>query len=93
MKPIEPDEDQYKRICDILEKEEFFSKSQILDHKVITLNNAYPIIEKNIFFELKELIKYFKSFKNLNLIGRNSLFKYVHKHKILYDAKTLVNNI
>ena len=24
MKPIEPDEDQYKRICDILEKEEFF---------------------------------------------------------------------
>lgn len=93
MKPIEPDEDQYKRICDILEKEEFFSKSQILDHKVITLNNAYPIIEKNIYFELKELIKYFKSFKNLNLIGRNSLFKYVHTHKILYDAKTLVNNI
>ena len=82
-----------KALGALLEKEGFFSKSQILDHRVLTMKNAYPILDVNQKEHRKKILSYLKRFDNLRLLGRNAKFQYLHTHDIILEAKVLIDKI
>ena len=80
-------------VISTLTKKKLFKSSDVIDSKLFNIKNAYPILEIGQETELKELIDYFQSFKNHQLVGRNVEFKYLHTHKIIWKARMLIENL
>ncbi len=74
-------------------KENLIKNSDVIDFKVFTIKNAYPILQIGQKENISELINYLQSFKNHQLIGRNIEFSYLHTHKIMYKAKAIIEKL
>ena len=72
-------------------EEKLFKDSDVLDNRLIDIKNAYPILKVGEEGNIRELISFLQSFSNQKLIGRNVEFDYLHTHKIMDKAKSLVN--
>ena len=72
-------------------EEKLFKDSDVLDNRLIDIKNAYPILKVNDKGNIGELVSFLQSFSNQKLIGRNVEFDYLHTHKIMEEAKHLIN--
>lgn len=57
------------------------------------LQNAYPVLELGVEDVVEELREFTGRFRNLHLVGRNQLFRYVHIHNLVDDAFELVDRL
>ena len=48
------------------------------------------MLEKGLSEHVEVLVAYFRTFENLHLTGRSSLFRYVHLHDLFRAGKELV---
>ena len=67
-------------------------ENEIIKSKTIKLNYAYPIMDLESKEKIEALLGYLRRFKNIDFIGRNSLFEYTHTHNLFTEAKELVKN-
>ena len=81
-----------KIIISYLNKKKFFTKDEILDSKIITIPYAYPILIKGLNKKIKLAKNYLMNFKNLNLLGRNAHFKYLHTHDLIFEAENQIKH-
>ncbi|MDB3868720.1 FAD-dependent oxidoreductase [Candidatus Marinimicrobia bacterium] len=81
-----------KRIEKSLLATNLVTNKEIIKSKTIKLNYAYPIMDIKSKEKLEILLRYLKEFKNMDFIGRNSLFTYTHTHNLFEEAKELVKN-
>jgi len=72
-------------------KEKLFKESDVLGNRLIDIKNAYPILKVGDEGNIRELVSFLQSFSNQKLIGRNVEFDYLHTHKIMDKAKSLVD--
>ena len=72
-------------------KEKLFKESDVLGNRLIDIKNAYPILKVGEEGNIRELVSFLQSFSNQKLIGRNVEFDYLHTHKIMDKAKSLVD--
>jgi len=83
----------FKLISTSLIQNKLINETDILNHTIIRMSKAYPIINVDLEKNLKPVFKYLKNFKNLYLAGRNAEFKYTHTHNIFRNANRLVERI
>ena len=69
------------------------NKQDIINESSIKVPFAYPILKTGIEDEVKKALNYLKTFKNLNILGRNANFEYVHIHNLFRDSKKLINQL
>ena len=81
-----------KRIEKSLLATNLVTNKEIMKSKTIKLNYAYPIMDIESKEKIEILLRYLKEFKNMDFIGRNSLFEYTHTHNLFEEAKELVKN-
>jgi len=70
-----------------------FHKSPSFFLHFFDIKNAYPVLQVGQENDISELTNFLQSFNNHQLIGRNIEFDYLHTHKIMWKAKTLVENL
>jgi protoporphyrinogen oxidase len=68
-------------------------KKDILDHKVIRLRWAYPILEMGFEKKSHKVADYLKRFHNLKLSGRNGRFLYTHIHDMVRFARDIIEEL
>jgi protoporphyrinogen oxidase len=68
-------------------------EGDILDGRVELLDYAYPILDVDHGKNLERIIEYLGSFRNLKLIGRNSLFQYTHFHDMMRSGREAVEGL
>lgn len=68
-------------------------KENIIDSKIITMPNAYPVLSLKDIENKKIVEEYLAKFSNLDRIGRSGRFVYSHIHDILKEAKCLAQAI
>ena len=81
-----------KRIEKSLLATNLVTNKEIMKSKTIKLNYAYPIMDIESKEKIEILLRYLKEFKNMDFVGRNSLFEYTHTHNLFEEAKELVKN-
>ena len=79
------------RSLEFLQK--LLEKNQVIGHKIMNINNAYPILTLGKDEKLRDIYSYFNSFSNHTLIGRNAEFKYLHTHDLMMRAKKLIEEL
>ena len=72
-------------------EEKLFKDSDVLENRLIDIKNAYPILKVGEEGNIRKLVSFLQSFSNQKLIGRNVEFDYLHTHKIMDKAKSLVD--
>ena len=86
-----------EKFFDIIEKtlieNKFLSHGDIFHKDSMTIPHAYPVLKVGVEDKIKKALKYLNSFKNLNVLGRNANFEYVHIHNLFRDAKILINQL
>ena len=87
------DKELSKMIESILIEEKLLEKNQVIGHKIMDINNAYPILTLGKEEKLRDIYSYFNSFSNHTLIGRNAEFKYLHTHDLMMRAKKLIEEL
>ena len=80
-------------IKSLLIKNNLVNKQDIINESSIKVPFAYPILKTGIEDEVKKALNYLKTFKNLNILGRNANFEYVHIHNLFRDSKKLINQL
>lgn len=83
-------DDFLKKIKKSLLEINLIKQKEILNSKTIKLNYAYPIMDIESKEKIEVILKYLKAFKNINFVGRNSLFEYTHTHNLFEEAETFV---
>ena len=86
-------DDFLKKIKKSLLEINLIKQKEILNSKTIKLNYAYPIMDIESKEKIEVILKYLKGFKNINLVGRNSLFEYTHTHNLFEEAEAFVKKI
>lgn len=66
---------------------------QVIDHVCHRLPRAYPVLDIGSAEIVAGLTEALARFENLRLIGRNSLFSYIHVHDLMGQAKRLVDGL
>ena len=86
-----------EKFFDIIEKtlieNKFLSHGDIFHKDSMRIPYAYPVLKVGVEDKIKKALKYLNSFKNLNVLGRNANFEYVHIHNLFRDAKILINQL
>jgi protoporphyrinogen oxidase len=78
------------RVVEKLVQIGWIRKSEIIEAHVERLDYAYPILEIGHKEKVDRILKYLSAFRNLRLIGRNSLFKYTHFHNMMRQGRMLM---
>tara|TARA_Y100000996_G_scaffold140493_1_gene107420 strand:+ start:2098 stop:3408 length:1311 start_codon:yes stop_codon:yes gene_type:complete len=87
------EENNLGEIKSILINNNLIQSADILDHKIVNMPYAYPILDIDAKNKIEILNKYLEKIENLYLIGRNAEFKYLHTHDLFKKAKNAINNI
>tara|TARA_Y100000588_G_C14243046_1_gene920245 strand:+ start:616 stop:1932 length:1317 start_codon:yes stop_codon:yes gene_type:complete len=87
------DKNNLETIKSILINNNLIKELDILDHKVIDMPYAYPILDINTKNKIQILYDYLRRVENLYLIGRNAEFKYLHTHDLFKKAKNVISKI
>jgi len=90
---LKPQELIFKQISDLLLDNELIKKEQIISHRFIDLQYAYPVLQIGLQEKLNNIFSYLSRFKNLYTIGRNAQFEYIHTHDIFKNVSSLINDI
>ena len=80
-------------IKSILIRKNLIKHSEMIAFNIFDIKNAYPVLQVGQENDISELTNFLQSFNNHQLIGRNIEFDYLHTHKIMWKAKTLVENL
>ena len=83
----------YEMVIEYLTENNLLEKKSIINHNIVNVNYAYPIILKDTEIRIRKIFSYFQEFKNLYLIGRNADFEYLHTHHIIDRSEKLVNRM
>ena len=81
----------FEKIKDLLIGNNLINKSDIIAETSIKVPFAYPVLKLGVEDKIKKALDYLRTFKNLNILGRNANFEYVHIHNLFRDAKNLFN--
>ena len=82
-----------ERVTSLLSETGLFTASQVSGFEVQRMKNAYPVLSQESTEDIKEILKYLTTFKNLAIQGRNGLFEYTHTHDLLRTAKDAVDGL
>ena len=66
---------------------------EVIHYQSYKLPFAYPVLEVGFEEKIANLVAYFKTFENLYLTGRSSLFRYLHLHDLFKSGKEVVERI
>ena len=80
-------------ISNILIKNKFIKREQIIGHKIMDAKYAYPILETGIEDLLEPIFSYLDNFENMYTIGRSAQFRYIHTHDIFMQARSVINKL
>ena len=86
-------DDIYDKVIKYLQSEKLIDEKKIINYKLVKVNDAYPIITKDSKNNIQKIKKYLAKFKNLDLIGRNATFEYLHTHDIMERSRILINKM
>lgn len=86
-------EDIYDKVIKYLQSEKLIDEKKIINYKLVKVNDAYPIITKDSKNKIEIIKNYLAKFKNLDLIGRNATFEYLHTHDIMERSRVLINKM
>jgi protoporphyrinogen oxidase len=86
-------EEWIARVAGKLERIGWISGKDVFEAHAERLDRAYPILEIGHDSKVDCIMKYLSSFRNLHLIGRNSLFKYTHFHNMMHQGRMLVEDL
>jgi protoporphyrinogen oxidase len=78
------------RVVEKLVQIGWIRESEIIGTAADRLDHAYPILEIGHEEKVGRILEYLSSFRNLRLIGRNSLFKYTHFHNMMRQGRVLM---
>ncbi len=81
------------KVWEALQNVKTLSSEEIIHHQTYKLPFAYPVLEVGFEERVRHLVKYFETFKNLHLTGRNSLFRYLHLHDLFKAGKEVIEKI
>jgi len=76
-----------------LEKIGLIKKEKVIEGFVARITDAYPIYYGNYKEPLKKIINYLKTFKNLQMIGRQGMFRYNNMDHAIYTGMLAARNI
>ncbi|MBN2201389.1 FAD-dependent oxidoreductase [bacterium] len=79
-----------RSVVDSLIRIGWIRESEIIETHAERLTHAYPILETGHESRVGRIQKYLESFRNLRLIGRNSLFKYTHFHNMMRQGRAVI---
>ena len=68
-------------------------EGEVLRFAALRLPFAYPVLEVELAGRVELLVDYFRTFENLHLTGRSSLFRYVHLHDLFREGRELVRSL
>ena len=83
----------YDKVINYLQSEKLINEEKILNYKLVKVNDAYPIITIDSKNKIEIIKNYLAKFKNLDLIGRNATFEYLHTHDIMERSRVLINKM
>ena len=83
----------YDKVIKYLQSEKLIDEEKIINYKLVKVNDAYPIITKDSKNKIEIIKNYLAKFKNLDLIGRNATFEYLHTHNIMERSRILINKM
>lgn len=66
---------------------------EVLHYQTYRLPFAYPVLEVGYEDNVQQLLDYFEQFDNLYLIGRSSVFRYLHLHDLFKSGKDVIEQI
>lgn len=67
-----------------------FSSHELLGSTFQQISRAYPVIDIHTADYVKKVMDYVSTFSNLDLTGRNSLFKYISLHEVMSDGHRIM---
>ena len=76
-----------------LQKFQAIGEGEVVSFGAYKLPFAYPVLEVGFADRIEGLVRYFRTFDNLHLTGRSSLFRYVHMHDLLRAGRDLVADL
>ncbi|MDM7926721.1 MAG: FAD-dependent oxidoreductase [bacterium] len=79
-----------RSVVDSLARIGWIREADVIGKRVERLEHAYPILETGHAVKVGRILKYLESFRNLRLIGRNSLFKYTHFHNMMRQGQAVI---
>ncbi len=85
-----PDGEVLRRAWRALQRVKPLGEGEVLRFTVLKLPFAYPVLEAGLAGHVELLVDYFRSFENLHLTGRSSMFRYVHLHDLFREGRELV---
>lgn len=85
-----PAEELRRSVWEALQQVRPIEEEEVVCFGAFRLPFAYPVLEKGLSEHVELLVGYFRSFGNLHLTGRSSLFRYVHLHDLFRAGKELV---
>jgi len=80
-------------VLPVLEPLGWMDKGQILGLDVVRMANAYPVLEVGHERHVGAMLEYLERFRNLHIMGRNGLFRYVHVHDLMRAGMDLVASL
>ena len=83
----------YEKILNYLIDKNLLDPDKIIKHKLVKVNDAYPVISTDSVIHIEKIKEYLLTIKNLHLVGRNSDFEYIHTHDIMRKSRLLVNKM
>ncbi len=72
-----------------LQKVQTIDKEEVECFETFKIPFAYPVLEVGFAENVENLMNYLRSFRNLYLTGRSSLFRYVHLHDLMRAGREL----
>ena len=87
------DEQLYEEIVFYLQCKKLLKKETIIKYKMVEIPFAYPVILKDNGIKIKKSISYFSAFRNMDIVGRNATFEYLHTHDLFDRSEKLIKKI
>ena len=87
-----PDGEVLRRAWRALQRVKPLGEGEVLRFTVLKLPFAYPVLEVELAGRVELLVDYFRTFENLHLTGRSSLFRYLHLHDLFREGRELVRS-
>ena len=78
-----------RSVWEALQRTGPIAEEEVVSFGTFRLPFAYPVLEKGLSEHVELLVAYFRTFGNLHLTGRSSLFRYVHLHDLFRAGKEL----
>jgi len=87
------EDDIYNLIITYLKKKKLLDIDKIIRYRFFDIFSAYPIILKEKQYQIEMVMRYLSKFSNMDVIGRNATFEYLHTHMLFDKSKKLIENL